>query len=416
MRTSGRRSRALLVGLAVALLGVPAPAEQPMAAAEPAAVSPPPAAQAQAGSQPWWMGKLDDLLAGHTVGVSVRDGGRFLYRNGDKKRRVPASNEKLLMAMAILDALGPDVRLPTLAAASDAGGKVIGGNLWILGRGDPSVGPKKLKRLARAIADAGITRIKGSVKGSTGYFARDWWAPGWKSYFPAQHIPLPTALTYRGNVAGGVHVTDPERRAAAKLTERLEKRGVKVDGPPGKGAAPSGLEVVARVRSSKLIVLLRKTLRDSLNFHAEVLGKRLGAAVLGVRGTIAKGAAAMEAWAEALGVGVVARDGSGLSYQNAVAPAGMAKLLGAVEELGWGPGLRTALPAPGQGTLKGRLKGLKVRAKTGTLSGISALSGWVWLDKTGTWAEFSILCSGMSKSEAVALEDKVVGLLARRAS
>jgi D-alanyl-D-alanine carboxypeptidase/D-alanyl-D-alanine-endopeptidase (penicillin-binding protein 4) len=300
--------------------------------------------------------------------------------------------------------------------AADPKGTVIEGNLWVVGRGDPSVGPKRMKRLAGRIADAGITRIKGSVKGSTGYFARDWWAPGWKPDFPSEHVPLPTALTYAGNVAGGVHITDPERRAAARLTDRLEERGVKVDGAPGMGAAPGGLDVVATVRSSKLIGLLRSTLRSSLNFHAEVLGKRLGAAVFGVRGTIAKEAAAIEAWADALGVGVVARDGSGLSYQNAVGPAGMVRLLDAVEDLAWGPSLRMALPRPGQGTLKGRLKGLKVRAKTGTLSGTSALSGWVWLDKTGTWAEFSILCSGMSKAEAVALEDKIVALVSRRAS
>lgn len=409
----------MLLGTAVSLVAVLVPGTPPVAAPEASAQAVAPAfgdaAVAPAAARPWWMRKLDDLVAGNAVGVSLREQGTFLYRHADKKRRIPASNQKLLMAMVLLDALGPSARLPTRAAVSEVDGSVVQGNLWILGRGDPVVGRKKLGRLARRISEAGITRIKGSVKGSTGYFGRDWWAPGWKSYFPRDVIPLPTALTWQGNVVRGVHVDDPERRAAKALTEELEERGIKVDGAAGSGAAPSGLDVVAEVRSSKVIVLLRKTLRASVNFHAEVLGKRLGAAWLGVRGTIAKGAAAVEDWVAALGVGVVANDASGLSYDNAAAPAGVAKVLGAAEAAPWGASLRVALPAPGQGTLKNRLKGVRVRAKTGTLQGVSALSGWVWLTKTGTWAEFSIISSGMSKTDAVALEDAVVRLMWKRA-
>jgi D-alanyl-D-alanine carboxypeptidase len=57
-----------------------------------------------------------------------------------------------------------------------------------------------------------------------------------------------------------------------------------------------------------------------------------------------------------------------------------------------------------------------VRAKTGTLIDISALSGWVWLEQEGAWGEFSIMSRGMSKGDAVAIEDRIVRILANRAS
>ncbi|HWL90883.1 MAG TPA: D-alanyl-D-alanine carboxypeptidase, partial [Actinomycetota bacterium] len=59
--------------------------------------------------------------------------------------------------------------------------------------------------------------------------------------------------------------------------------------------------------------------------------------------------------------------------------------------------------------------GVRVRAKTGTLIDISALSGWVWLEHEGRWGEFSIMSRGMSKSDAVAIENRIVRIVAARA-
>jgi hypothetical protein len=47
---------------------------------------------------------------------------------------------------------------------------------------------------------------------------------------------------------------------------------------------------------------------------------------------------------------------------------------------------------------------------------VSTLSGWVWLEKAGAWAEFSIMSQGMSKSEATAIEDRIVRIVANRAT
>ncbi|MGH2695268.1 MAG: D-alanyl-D-alanine carboxypeptidase, partial [Actinomycetota bacterium] len=224
---------------------------------------------------------------------------------------------------------------------------------------------------------------------------------------------LPTALTFNRNTHDGRHISDPEVRAARALTKRLEARGVTVTGRAAMAPAPGGLDVVARLRSQRLATLVRYTNRRSDNFFAEVLGKALGAEVYGRPGTIAKGAAALRAWAELTNVGIVARDSSGLSYDNRISPRGMTRLLTVAAAEPWGGTLREGLPSGGQGTLENRLERIPVRAKTGTLENISALSGWVWLRRRETWAEFSIISRGMPKTTAARLEDRVVRIVNR---
>jgi D-alanyl-D-alanine carboxypeptidase len=376
-----------------------------------------------------WKVHLDEITAGKAIGIAVREEGRFLYRRDAKQRRIPASNQKLLMTMALFDALDSDMTIATTAASKGAvPTPVLEGDLWVLGHGDPSITgggkfgselpfePTRIGELANAIQAAGVTRIKGRVIGNTGYFARDWFAPGWKSDFAERYVPLPTALTFEGNAQGDDHVTDPELRAAASLTRKLEKVGIPVAGKPDAGQAPAGLTAVASVGSPPLSVLARFMNRRSSNFFAEVFGKRLGIEHSGIPGTIAKGAAATASWAASLGVRLVAHDSSGLSYENKVAPGGMVRLLGHAEDQTWGETLRLTLPAANEGTLEDRFNGVRLRAKTGTLEDISTLSGYVWLRRSDTWAEFSILSGGMEKWEASALEEEIVRTLTRHAS
>jgi D-alanyl-D-alanine carboxypeptidase len=81
----------------------------------------------------------------------------------------------------------------------------------------------------------------------------------------------------------------------------------------------------------------------------------------------------------------------------------------------WAAALRYSLASPGRGTLENRLQGARLRAKTGTLIDVSALSGWIWLRRREAWAEFSILSGGLPKFRAVAIEDEIVRQLAGRA-
>jgi D-alanyl-D-alanine carboxypeptidase/D-alanyl-D-alanine-endopeptidase (penicillin-binding protein 4) len=287
---------------------------------------------------------------------------------------------------------------------------VLHGTLWILGRGDPEVDAGSILALARRVHGVGIDRIEGRVVGSTRFFRRDWDAPGWHRT-AHDDVNRPTALTFAGNGS-----RDPERAAAQALSNQLERVGVRVSGRPSSGAAPSGLETVATIRSRPLGAILHSMLRPSINFDAEVLGKALGAKVSGAPGTIAKGAAAISSWVHHHGErSFRSLDASGLSYADRVTTDGIVHLLSVTEGEPWGDGLRMDLPSGGEGTLEHRLEGVPVRAKTGTLDDISALSGWVVSRRTTGWLEFSILSSGMDKSRASHIEDQIVKVLHRSA-
>jgi D-alanyl-D-alanine carboxypeptidase/D-alanyl-D-alanine-endopeptidase (penicillin-binding protein 4) len=400
--------RKLLIGAVVAVVAAG------LVGIAPSPIGPRPARAATLAAD--WKDEVRSLVRGRPVSVSIGVAGAWLFRRRGDALRIPASNEKLLLSMALLDRIDPDETIPTrvVTAARIVDG-VVRGNLWLVGRGDPETDRHGTARLAAALADAGIRRVRGSVNGGTGPFARDDWAPGWKPYFPISVIPLPTALTFDGNVVHGRLVRDPERRAAVVLTHQLERRGVHVAGDARMGPPPDGLRRLASIRSAPLSTLLRHMDRNSINFDAEVLGKYLGQLVRGAPGTIEKGATVVRRYAARRNVSITTNDGSGLSYANRVTSDGVVRLLRGADREPWGSTLRSALPAAGQGTLKDRLNGIVVRAKTGTLEGISALSGWVWLERSDTWAEFSILSRGLSKTAAVRIENRVVRALSNGA-
>lgn len=384
---------ALAAVLAVALTPLP----RAIAAVEPSAPSK-------------WVQRIEDVVNGEPVSVEVAYGGQVLYRHKDWVARPPASNEKLLLSLALMDRLSPSTTVPlrALTTRTPADG-VIEGDVWIVGHGDPETGPDDMRALAAAIAAKGVRRIRGHVYGATGPFARDWFAPGWKDYFPTYYVALPTALTFDGNVGPtGRHIIDPERRAATSLTAQLEHAGISVTKRPGLGSPPSKLKGLATVRSDPLVAMMKRMNTRSRNFYAEVFGKLLGARRSGSPGTIAKGARAIETFAAAHGVDVVANDASGLSYSNRVTVTGIVDLLEYAETRPWGGTLRATLPTGGQGTLEGRFADVRLRAKTGTLDEISALSGWVWLERVGDWAEFSILSKGITKTHSMQIENAIV--------
>jgi protein MpaA len=356
-----------------------------------------------------WMLRADRLLGGLPVSVSVAEGGRLVYARAGGVPRPPASNEKLLLSMALLDRFGPGFRIATTVVGVRSGS--VARDLWLVGHGDPELDDAALARLAGKLRAAGIRTVRGSVIGVTSTFTRERWAPGWQPV-ALQFVALPTAITFDANSGPGGFVFDPELRAAAALTADLRALGVRVDGSPRAGPASAAARpVLATVRSAPLVRILRRQNLDSLNLDAEVLTKMLGAAVYGPPGSIAKGARAIQRWARRHGAADVARDGSGLSYRDRISTDALSRLLGVA-----GRKLRSTLPAGGQGTLAGRLRGLRVRAKTGTLlEQVSALSGWVWLRRSHRWAEFAILSRGLSKAQAVALEDQLVTLLADEA-
>ena len=315
--------------------------------------------------------------------------------------------------MALLDRLGPDATLSTAVRARRppaADGSVT--SLWLAGSGDPFTARGQLASLADQVVAAGVSAVQGVV-GVLGPFARDTSAPGWKRWFPDVLVPVPTALTYAGNRSPtGSALAVPERRAASVLTSMLRDRGVSVESPARTGRAPRGLTTLAQVERP-IVSALQAMDRASLNFAAEVLGKRLGRAASG-DASISGGAAAVCALQARWGVTGQCLDSSGLSYDNRQTASGVVAMLTTAQDESWGPTLRRLLPRGGTGSLEGRLTDVDVRAKTGTLTRISALSGWV-RTPDGGWTAFSILTRGTDSTVAKRLEDRVVRVLALRA-
>ena len=372
--------------------------------------------QIRAAARPAWMKDIDAAIGNRPVSVAVGANGKQWYGHLGWVGRPPASNEKLLLSMALYDRYAPWKTILTEAEAPSKPGRrgVIHGNLWIVGHGDPEIDRPQIRYLARAIVKAGVRSIRGSVIGSTGPFSRDWWAKGWKDYFPQDYVPMPTALTFRQNTVNGIHIRDAERRAAIRLTAQLEKRGVSVRGKPRMDRPSGGLVRIAAIHSDHLRSVIRRMDLRSRNFYAEVLGKRIGFDESG-HGTIAAGARAIDRFTDRHGQDFTLYDASGLSYANRATANGILDLLWVAGDSPWGTILRASLPMGGQGTLEGRFGSLVIRAKTGTLDDASALSGWVRLKASGRWVEFSILSSGFNEWTAKAIEDKIVRIVSTEA-
>jgi len=357
-----------------------------------------------------WTRAIDEAVAGREVSVAIGADDTILLLHAGALRRIPASNQKLLTSMTALDIFGPDHRFPTIAASRKPGKHgVIRGNLWVVGSGDPELNATSMAGLAAAVRAAGITKIAGGVVGDTSAFTREWWAPGWVPGLSRSYVTRTTALAFDGNTGSGL----PEEAAAVSLTAALRALGIEVAGEPSTGEAPGGLEPVARIGSRPLRDLLSVQNRGSVNFYAETLLKAIGAEANGGTGSTSAGAEAVAAWAAAHDVAAQVRDGSGLSHQDLVSVQGLATLLLISQDEPWGRALDASLAPSGAGTLEGRLVGVPVRAKTGTLfeTPVSSLSGYV-TDAGGSRVTFSVISRGLDKGTAIEIEDAIVRALA----
>lgn len=220
-------------------------------------------------------------------------------------------------------------------------------------------------------------------------------------------------------------VEDPALYAATVLGELLAARGVTVLGTvrhgPLMGAAAA---TVARHGSDSLAVSLRNFLKASDNLTGEQLVKQLGAESAGPPGSYETGLAAVLAYlAREVGIDTLAlriADGSGVSRYNLVTARQIVQLLAHMAgQKKLGPLYATALPiAAVDGTLEERMAGTpaaaRARAKTGSLEGVTALSGYV-PSSTGERLAFGILMEffvGPAASRR-AVQDSIVATLSR---
>jgi len=396
----------------------------------------------QAGADSRLRGGLDGLagvLPAESCLVVEADGRPIIGHRSDDAV-TPASTEKVLTAAAALAALGADFRYRTSAqAAAEPVGGVVGGDLYLVGGGDPvlttdayaATSPAqdqvhtRLEELADAVVAAGVTSVGGGVVGDDGRYSSNRYVADWPSRYIEQNQTGPlSALSVddgfesfpnAGDPAAPLRpAADPTTRAAATFTLLLRQRGVDVAAPPSAGTAPAGAVEIAGKRSKKLPRILGEMLTFSDNQTAELVLREVGFATSGEGSTVAGAAAVEQALAEA-GVASEASDtvdGSGLSDANRLTCDTLVRTLEA------NPDLIGALATGGQpGTLASfadtPLEG-RLHAKTGSLNHVRALAGVVDLTQGGDALTFAYVINNppFITPEQDALRGRLGALLA----
>lgn len=331
----------------------------------------------------------------------------------------PASTLKLVVASVALDLLGPTHTFTTEVRAEVVNGAV--GSLYLVGGGDPLLAASwypddsryvrypqqpatSLEALADAVVRAGVTQIGGNVVGDGSRYDAELYPPTWPISFRAvEGGPVGALVVNDGAVLGvGVRANDPAFGAAEEFVRLLRERGVVVVGQATSGRAPAELAAIASVTSAPLADVARHMLTTSDNNSAEMLLKEIGF-VTRQAGSRAAGIAAVTDTLTTWGVsmnGFQMVDGSGLSSENS---ASCRTLLDVLDRYDERSALFQSLPVAGRtGTLASLFVGDPMEgrlvAKTGSLTGVKALAGYLPVEG-GTLVSFVVLLEGSGVSD-----------------
>lgn len=341
------------------------------------------------------------------LGLYVYDltDGLPLYAVNAAQRMRPASCQKVVTAITALDCLGGDYQLRTEFRTK---GKVVSGTLQgdliVVGGMDPMVTPDELFEAAQDIRQKqGIESITGSIVYDLSM--REDKPLGWGWCWDDDYGPL-SALLVNG-----------KDTFEKNWLQALSQAGIKVNsGARGKEqGAREQAKTVYSIRHS-IDELLDPMMKNSNNIYAECLFYQT-AALGGKKGAGHKEAGQRtEQLLSRIGLDPSPyriADGSGLSLYNYVSAEMLVAMLGyAWRNESIKEHLLTSLPISGfDGTLKNRMTGTEadgnVRAKTGTVTGISSLAGYITAVNGHTLA-FAIINQGVSSSAiGRAFQDKV---------
>jgi D-alanyl-D-alanine carboxypeptidase/D-alanyl-D-alanine-endopeptidase (penicillin-binding protein 4) len=331
----------------------------------------------------------------------------------------PASTLKLLTATAALETLGPDRTFATRVVADGRRGIVlVGGGDPFLESKQPTEGPARhdasLQRLAfltaKKLRARGVRAVR--LAYDTSLFTGPRVDPHWpKSYIPDDVVSPITALwADQGlNPDGYGRVADPPATAAQLFATYLRKDGVKVAPKVTQKKAKSGVRDVATVSSLPVADIVERVLQYSDNEGAEVLAHQVGLEVEG-EGSYDAGVRGVTRTLHGLGIDLrqaTIQDGSGLSRHDRLDAETLVQVLQLAASPDH-PELRsvvTGLPiAAYDGSLGYRFqrspgRGL-VRAKTGTLTGTSALAG-LTTDARGRALVFAFVSNHVKYAETL---------------
>lgn len=355
--------------------------------------------------------------------ISDADTGQVLWSRDAGRPRTPASVNKLLTSSAALLTIPQDARLTTTVVAGDEPGRIV-----LVGGGDPTLtaqpvgtegyypGAAHIDRLADQIRAAGIdvTGIDVDVSRYTGPSM----AQGWLD----EDIAGGNIAPIRPVMIDGARldIEDPDSpRTATPALDAGRALAASLGADPGAvqlASAPPNTNQIASVQSAPMADLVRQLLVHSDNVLAEAVGRQVALASgnePGFTGTVDAVESALSGAGFGLS-GVTLHDASGLSVDNELPSRLLDEVLTAAAGEGH-PKLRPLLEslpvAAGTGTLADRYEANAkagagwVRAKTGTLSGVSTLAGVV-TDVDGRVLTFALMSGGTPPGDArPALDD-----------
>jgi len=313
---------------------------------------------------------------------------------------IPASNTKLFTSAAALELMGGEYQLLTklLTDDVDISDGTINGNIYIKGYGNAEFESEDLDSLTVFLSVSGIKKITGNVIGDDTYFDNVYSRDDWINEEHANvKLPAISALVIDRNRTTVtkkrkgryrtyfVNVDNPPLFAAKKLNEKLDSYGIEVEGNATFGQTPDSAEVLAE-SSILLRDLLKNVNKNSDNFLAECLFKTIGAVYSGQQGNSFFSTQAILSFIRDNGIysdGTQVVDGSGISRFDQVTAGALTGLLEKVYfNLSGFEDFYNSLSIAGvDGTLEDRMHGSlaenNFRGKTGTLNGVSSISGYL---------------------------------------
>ncbi|HEY7750681.1 MAG TPA: D-alanyl-D-alanine carboxypeptidase/D-alanyl-D-alanine-endopeptidase [Ignavibacteriaceae bacterium] len=313
---------------------------------------------------------------------------------------IPASITKLFTTAAALDIMGGSYTFSTQILVDDKNFSdgISNGNIYVKGYGNSLFTDDELGKLADSLSKCGVKTITGNVIGDDSFFDNIYTRDDWiKDENANVTLPPVSALVldknktvvtkkrrgrYRNYL---VNITNPPFNAAKKLKEKLEQSGITVNGEPKSDITPADASLFAESKV-ELREIIKPINKNSDNFLAECLFKSIGAVATGKQGNSLYSTQAILTYIKENGIfseGTAVVDGSGISRFDQVT---IGAIIGVLEKMyfdldNYEDFLNSMSIAGVDGTLDSRFRNTKAfnnfRGKTGTLNGVSSLSGYL---------------------------------------
>lgn len=354
--------------------------------------------------QPWPQNvqyRLDSLMQSSLletsmVGIIVYDltADSILYKVNERQAMRPASTMKLVTAITALDRLGGSYQFRTqLYYTGTIENHTLNGDLYCVGGFDPAFNNDDMRAFVESIQRMGVDTIRGRIVADKSMKDADLLGEGWCW---DDDNPKLSPLSYGRDI-----------EFLERFVHELIDCDVVLDVRMTESRLPDDAFPIC-TRFHTMDQILQRMMKKSDNFYAEAMFYQLGAAT-GHRPSTAKHSAqVVKQLIQKVGNGknpYRVADGSGLSLYNYVTPELEMRLLRyAYRNSNIYQHLLPSLPIAGvDGTLNTRMKGTfaeeNVKAKTGTVTGISALAGYC-TSANGHLLCFSIINQGIMKSDS----------------